>query len=518
MVESAIQSLKCQDHKRCGSQAFQGFPSVERLVLSMLAAALTRMSRNGASAALARTSAVAAHMSTSTQAIPLEQPVLFESNGATRTYVLNRASKLNALNGDMLKLLRPQLEQWSKSDLCKIVVGTGIGRAFCAGGDIATVLQHSLHDATRSKAIEFFKDEFEMNYILSALPKPYVTILDGITMGGGVGLAISAPFRVATEKSVFAMPETKIGYCPDVGASFFLSRIDGEIGTYLALTSETLAGREVFELGFATHFISSRTVPNLLARLSDLEDPTFAMIDRTIEDHYAKRLPDEPVGKLTGRTRQALDMAFRHNTVEEIVEDLTKLASASDDSVAKWASETLGTLHMRSPTSLKVALEAVRRGKKMTLLQALQMEMGIATAYCSGASPDFTAGITAVLVDKTRGRPAWSPDQLNDVSEMIVGRFFDSSYLGAVPTLTPPDFLSNGKQDPMKYALPSEDAILQVVKSRARTDPISLSDLLGHFNDLHSSKHGVAEKVVEVVKRGCDVIGNQGSEVVNWKE
>ncbi|KAG1891439.1 3-hydroxyisobutyryl-coenzyme A hydrolase [Suillus subluteus] len=461
----------------------------------MLATALTRMSRNGVSAALARTSAVAAHMSTSAQATPLEQPVLFESNGATRTYVLNRASKLNALNGDMLKLMRPQLEQWSRSDLCKIIVGTGIGRAFCAGGDVATVLQHSLHDDTRSKAIEFFKDEFEMDYILSALPKPYVTILDGITMGGGVGLAISAPFRVATEKSVFAMPETKIGYCPDVGASFFLSRIDGEIGTYLALTSETLAGREVFELGFATHFVSSRTVPNLLARLSDLEDPTSAMIERTIEEHHAKRLSDEPVGKLTGRTRQALDMAFRHDTVEEIVEDLTKLASTSDDS-------------------------RFRRGKNMTLLEALQMEMGIATAYCSGASTDFTAGITAVLVEKTKGRPVWSPDQLNNVSDAIVRRFYerDSIYLSAMPTLTPPDFLSNGKQNPMKFALPSEDAILQIVKSKARQDPISLSDLLAHFDSLHSGKQGVTEKVVEVVKRSCDVIGNQGSEMVNCKE
>lgn len=128
--------------------------------------------------------------------------------------------------------------------------------------------------------------------------------------------------------------------------------------------------------------MSSRTVPNLLACLSDLEDPTPAMIDRTIEEYHSTRLGDEPIGKLTGSKRQALDMAFRHDTVEEIVDDLTKLASNSDDSVAKWASETLDTLHMRSPTSLKVALEAVRRGKKMTLLQALQMEMGIATAYC----------------------------------------------------------------------------------------------------------------------------------------
>ncbi|KAG1756342.1 3-hydroxyisobutyryl-coenzyme A hydrolase [Suillus paluster] len=486
----------------------------------MLATALAKMSRNGVSAALARTGAVAAHMSTSAQAAQLEQSVLFESNGATRTYVLNRASKLNALNADMLKLMRPQLEQWSKSDLCKIIVGTGVGRAFCAGGDVATVLQHSLDVATRPKAIEFFKDEFEMDYILSALPKPYVTILDGITVGGGVGLAVGAPFRVATEKSVFAMPETKIGYCPDVGASFFLSKIDGEIGTYLSLTSETLTGREVFELGFATHFVSSRTVPNLLTRLSDLEDPSSAMIDKTIEDHHAKRLPDEPVGKLTGRTRQALDMAFRHNTVEEIVEDLTKLTATSDETVAKWASETLKTLHMRSPTSLKVALEAVRRGKEMTLLEALQMEMGIATAYCSGASTDFSAGITAVLVDKTRGRPTWSPDKLNDVTDLIVRQFFekDSSYLSAMPILTPPDFLLSGKQNPMRFALPSEDAILQIVKSKARKDPISLSDLLAHFDNLHSRKQGVAEKVVEVVRRRCDVIGNQGSEVVDCKE
>jgi len=119
-----------------------------------------------------------------------------------------------------------------------------------------------------------------------------------------------------------------------------------------------------------------------LARLSDLEDPSVALINRTIEDHHAKRLPDEPIGRITGCVRQALDMAFRHNTVEEIVEDLTKLTSSPDDAVAKWALETLNTLHLRSPTSLKVALEAVRRGKKMTLLQALQMEMGIATAYC----------------------------------------------------------------------------------------------------------------------------------------
>jgi 3-hydroxyisobutyryl-CoA hydrolase len=138
----------------------------------------------------------------------------------------------------------------------------------------------------------------------------------------------------------------------------------------------------------------------------------------------------------------------------------------------------------------------------------------------SGASSDFAAGITAVLVEKAKGRPAWSPDQLINVSDEIVRRFFErnSSYLSAVPTLTPPDFLANGEQNPMKFALPSEDAILQIVKSKLRKDSMSLSDLLAHFDNLYLGKQGVADKVAEVVKRRCDVIGNQGLEVVNCKE
>src|SRR6267154_3049732 len=137
----------------------------------------------------------------------------------------------------------------------------------------------------------------------------------------------------------------------------------------------------------------------------------------------------------------------------------------------------------------------------------------------SGASTDFSAGITAVLVDKIKGRPTWSPDKLSDVSDAIVRRFSDkdSGYLRAMPILTRP-FLSNDKQNPMKFALPSEDAILQVIKSKAKGDPISLSDLVAHFDKLHSGKQGVVEKVLEVVRRMCDVTGYQGSEIVSWKQ
>jgi 3-hydroxyisobutyryl-CoA hydrolase len=136
----------------------------------------------------------------------------------------------------------------------------------------------------------------------------------------------------------------------------------------------------------------------------------------------------------------------------------------------------------------------------------------------SGASNDFNSGITAVLIEKTTGRPAWSPANLNDVSDAVVGQFFeqDSSFLGAMPTLTSPDFISDAKHNPMKFALPSEDTIRRVVKFAK--DPITLSDLLAHFDDLTSGKQGVEEKVLAVVRRKCDVTGSQGSEVVNWKE
>ncbi|KAF9227718.1 3-hydroxyisobutyryl-coenzyme A hydrolase [Gyrodon lividus] len=473
------------------------------------------MSRNRASAAVARTRAIAAHMST--EAPQLDQPVLFQSNGYARTYVLNRAKKLNALNGEMINLLQPQLELWSKSDLCRMIIGTGLGRAFCAGGDVATVLNHSLSKATRPVAIQFFKDEFELDYILSQLPKPYVAVLDGITMGGGVGLAISAPFRVATEKTVFAMPETKIGYCPDVGASYFLSRMDGEVGTYLALTSETLVGREVFEHGLATHYIPSRSIPTLLTHLAEFENPSFTQIHRTIEELHAEL--DEPSGKLTGVIRQVLDSAFRHDSVEEILKSLETLSSSPNTCVSGWAEQTLETLHMRSPTSLKVALSAIRRGKSMTLLEALQMEMGIATAYCSGASPDFRVGISAVLVDKIQGRPAWSPDKVEDVSSEILDRFFSegSAYLSGTPQLSLPNYLKTRDLEPMAFALPTEPEILDMIKSSCKTGPVALSELLLDMDGFIKRKFGTKEKILDIVHRRCEVDDSQGTTIVTWK-
>ncbi|KAI0748565.1 3-hydroxyisobutyryl-coenzyme A hydrolase [Daedaleopsis nitida] len=478
------------------------------------------MTRPPTSTSAHRVAAIGRHlMSTSAQPPksrvdpPDEAPVLFESSGSVRTYVLNRPAKLNALNEPMLNILRPKIEEWCQGKLAKVIVGRGVGRAFCAGGDVETVVNQASHPDTLAQAVDFFKREFEMDYMLAAVPKPYVAVMDGITMGGGVGLSVNAQFRIATEKTMFAMPETKIGYCPDVGASYFLSRLDGEIGTYLSLTGDIISGRAVFEHGLATHYVPSRRIPALLERLAALEEPTYQMINDLLEQERSDAESEGGlVSPLVGATRVALDSAFSHNTVEDIVAQLTEFSTGhGEEAVRKWAANTLDTLSLRSPTSLKVALAAIRRGKQMLLLDALQMEMNIATAFCSGDSPDFKTGVTTVIVDKIKERPAWSPAELKDVSDThILETFFDkySPTRGTAPELQPPSYLpsSNELMDPMRYALPMEHEIRSMVDGSHRNSgatAVTLDELLSNFRRLRGDKPGLREKILEVVQRKC---------------
>lgn len=469
------------------------------------------MSRRALNTATQRTRAIGQHLMSTTASEP---SVLFESNNSLRTYILNRPKKLNALDEPTLKLLRPKIEEWNSSDLCGTIVGTGSGRAFCAGGDVATIVQNAANEKTRPLAVDFFKQEFELDYILAALKKPYVAILDGITMGGGVGLSAGAPFRIATEKTVFAMPETKIGYAPDVGGTYYLSRLDGELGTYLGLTGDSLTGRAVFEHGLATHYIPSRRIPLLLQRLAELDQPSLSLIDQTIEELSSEREPNEPRSSLIGAKRAALDSAFRHSEIEQIVFDLTELGKHPDESISTWASSALAQLEERSPTSLKVALTAIRKGKKLTLRDAFEQEMNIAGAFCRGASPDFRTGVNTVLVEKSRARPAWSPSTLSEVSKDTVSLFFDpeSPYLKGLPQLDIPSTFEpvTGSRH-LKYALPTEDEIGEAVRgSHANASGMGATaeEIVQLFERLRPGKNGVREKVEEVLRRKCTLVDN----------
>lgn len=442
-------------------------------------------------------------------------PVLFRSELNTRTYVLNRPKQLNALDQSMLELLKSKIEEWEQSPRCHVIIGTGNGRAFCAGGDVKTIVQN-LQKGNPETGIRFFKEEFELDYALARLKTPYIAILDGVTMGGGVGLSINAMFRVATENTVFAMPETKIGYSPDVGASFFLPRLDGALGTYLGLTGESLRGREVFESGIATHYVASHRIPALLERLNNLDKPTPEMINDALEEFHSERLSDEPRSTVAGSRRKAVDMAFSGSSVEDIMGALSELANQHDHPESGWAKETLETLELRSPTSIFVAFEALREGKQQTLGQALSTELGIATAYCTGASPDFVTGVKALLIDKAQGRPEWAPNKIGDLSPSnVLSKFFsrDSPFLRKVPetSFTDPESLSF-PTEPMKFSLPSEEEIGRLVRGEhpsSSSTAFSLEELLQKAQELWG-KQGVEAKIKDVVSRRCEVVPKSG--------
>ncbi|KAF8586091.1 3-hydroxyisobutyryl-coenzyme A hydrolase [Ramaria rubella] len=461
---------------------------------------------------LSRTSMITRHVSSTSAAkgASMEQPrVLLESDRATRTYVLNRPEKRNALDAGMIDHIRSNVQRWDAAALCEVIVGTGKGPAFCAGGDIVSVMEASKSEKSRPEAISFFKEEFETNYLLGNLSTPYVAIMDGITMGGGVGLSVHAPFRVATENTLFAMPETKIGYVPDVGANHFLSRLDGQIGTYFSLTGTTLKGRAVFEHGIATHFVPASRIPDLRARLASLEKTNPDQVNSAIEELHHERAENEAPPPLIGAIRVAVDTAFSQKTVEDIVESLTTMTAdkESEENIRTWAEKTLGELNMRSPTSLKVALEAVRRAKLLSLGEVLQMEMHLATAFINGASPDFVTGVTTLLVEKSPDRPPWSPSTLAEIpDDSILKSFFDldSPYLATAPQLAFP----NEAPPRRDYALPSEEEIGHMVLGShpsSSDKAVTLEELLIRFEQLRDGKFGVRQKVLEVALRRCRV-------------
>ncbi|KAL5636501.1 hypothetical protein ACGC1H_000455 [Rhizoctonia solani] len=436
-----------------------------------------------------------------------EAPVLFKSEGNTRSYILNRPAALNTLNETMIDMLGTQIKEWNENKLCKLIIGRGNNKAFCAGGDVKDIVLNAADPEKQPDAIRFFKKEFELDFALATLTKPYVSVMDGYTMGGGVGISIGASFRIATEASSFAMPEAKIGYSPDVGATYFLPRLDGELGTYLALTSNVITGRTIHEFGLATHFVPQRRLPTLFAALSSLADSSPEAINRTIEEHSAEISPDDPPATFGGERRKILDACFSHDRVESIIKDLEDVMSSSG-SQAQWAQETRDAMLARSPTSLRVALHAVRRGKHLELADALQMEMGIATAFCTGASPDFITGVTHLLINKERSRAAWSPATLEDTPDDVIKNFFDDSpYLKRAPRLELNRKIIPGDKF-FRYALPNEATIEAAVKGSlpgSGSFALTPTELVSSFERRCGQKAGLRQKIQDVIDRKCQL-------------
>ncbi|MFJ6699015.1 enoyl-CoA hydratase/isomerase family protein [Streptomyces sp. NPDC091272] len=333
-----------------------------------------------------------------------QDPVLAHVEGHAGHLVLNRPRALNSLTHPMVRTLGSALAAWEFDPAVETVVISGAGgRGLCAGGDI-----RAIHDDARDgdgRATEaFWWDEYRLNARIARFPKPYVAVMDGIVMGGGVGVSAHGSLRVVTERSRVAMPETGIGFVPDVGGTHLLARAPGELGTHLALTGNAVGPADALLCGLADHFVPSAHLDALLADLGAL--PAAEAVRR----HAAE--PGE--GELAD-ARPWIDHCYAAPTVEEILDRL----SNSGVQAAKEAAETILT---RSPTSVKVTLEALRRARGLgSLERVLVQEYRVSCAALH--RPDLVEGVRALIVDKDRN-PRWSPATPAEVSDEDVARFF----------------------------------------------------------------------------------------------
>lgn len=337
----------------------------------------------------------------------MTQDIVTRIEGHAGIISLNRPSALHALTLDMVHAMTDILVKWQTSKKVKcIIIDHAEGRGFCAGGDIAFLRNSALNDAGKSGR-QFFHDEYQLNHLLFTYPKPVVAFMDGITMGGGVGISQPARFRVATENTRFAMPETGIGLFPDVGGGWYLSRLEGRVGQFLALTGARIAGPGCLALGLASHYIPSESLADAKARIA-VED-----IDR-IDGILGTLAVSPPPSKIV-ETLFQINRHFASDRFEDILASLD-----ADDS--DWAMREAATLRSKSPQTCKVALRQLAESLKLDdFADNMAMEYRIASRVLT--RPDFAEGVRAVIVDKDNA-PKWNPAQPEDVTDALLDTIF----------------------------------------------------------------------------------------------
>ncbi|GLR52439.1 enoyl-CoA hydratase/isomerase family protein [Shinella yambaruensis] len=338
---------------------------------------------------------------------------LIERTGTLGRIRLNRPKALNSLTLPMVRDIERALDAFEADPGIGAVLITGEGeRGLCAGGDIRMIYDGGR--AGSQEPVDFWREEYHLNAHLNRLEKPFVAFMDGIVMGGGGGVSVYASHRIVTERTRFAMPETGIGFFPDVGASWFLTRRRDELGTYAGLTGEPLAAADTIAFGLADSYVPSDRLPDLAENLSRLPaSATRAAVSATVSASA-----DAPPPAQVARQHASIDRLFAFDTIEEILDALAK--DGSD-----FAERTLSVLQTKSPLSLKVTLRLLRLGRQETSLEAC-LEREFAATAAVLRSHDFYEGVRAAVVDKDRN-PQWRPARLGDVTPADVAAFFAPS-------------------------------------------------------------------------------------------
>lgn len=327
--------------------------------------------------------------------------VITQKQGLAGVITLNRPEQLHSLTTSMCDQISQVLSLWERDpDVSIVLIESSPGtRAFCAGGDVRMLAESGRGDGREAR--EFFKAEYRLNAQIKSYSKPYIALIDGITMGGGAGISIHGSHRISTERTVFAMPETGIGLFPDVGATWFLPRLDGELGLWLALTGARLKGADVLAAGLATHYIESKDIAALKQKLINVGLEALEGCSRTAEFSLSKQLPE-------------INRCFALKSVRGILTQLNK--------GSPWARDEARKIAAKSPLSLHIAYKQLRIGKYIDDFQsAMMVEYRIATRLVS--SHDFREGVRAVLVDKDH-TPCWRPAHLFRVSNDFVSAYF----------------------------------------------------------------------------------------------
>lgn len=329
--------------------------------------------------------------------------VLTEVEGSVGLITLNRPKAINSLNQPMIDALSAILTDWAADDTVRAVVLSGAGeRGLCAGGDVVSIYHSARKDGVEAR--RFWRDEYLLNAQIAEFPKPYVALMDGIVMGGGVGVSAHANTRVVTDTSKIAMPEVGIGFIPDVGGVYLLSRAPGGLGLHAALTGAPFSGADAIAVGFADHYVAH----------GDVEAFRRAVVSDGVEGALAKYATEPPASDLAAQ-RNWIDECYAGDTVEDIVASLRGHGAAA----ANDAADLIAT---RSPIALSVTLEAVRRAAKLaTLKDVLVQDYRVSSA--SLRSHDLVEGIRAQLIDKDRN-PKWSPAHLPAVTAADVEAYF----------------------------------------------------------------------------------------------
>ncbi len=348
--------------------------------------------------------------------------ILFDRTGDWGVVTLNRPKALNALTRDMVNAMHAQLFEWAALNAVKAVLVKGAGdRAFCAGGDIRWLADNARTDP--AGASEFFRDEYVNNALIYHYPKPYVTLIDGVVMGGGVGISVHGDFRVAGDATLFAMPETGIGLFPDVGGGHFMPRLHDGLGLYYALTGARARAADCMAAGIATHYTPSEKQADLEAALlrTPLGEHAHADIEAVL-DVFAGDPGHAGVNDLRPRIA-------RHF---QGFETLDALMAALEDDPSDFAADVFKTLSRMSPTSMRITFEQMKRGHELDFDDNMKMEFRIVRRVMEGH--DFFEGVRAQIIDKDR-KPQWKPATLGEVDDADIAHYFD--HLGEAELVLP---------------------------------------------------------------------------------